>query len=217
MAPDCEKFLRLRLASGHSHTLSSVLYFSCPVALALAFVFHLIVRKPLLTHLPPVLYRRLGRFTNVDWVGYFRRYYWGVILSIIIGALLHLFWDSFTHPSPLVMEFFPVLTQVVGIGHEQMPGFLWVGLVSSVVGGAAIVGAIWMMPVCQKSLLPTTIAVVRYWGLVAFIAGGLVINWLLVVEPGLIDGGIAAISAFLIGIVGASGYTSYTKYRLAPG
>lgn len=52
MAPDCEKFLRLRLASGHSHTLGSVFYFSCPVALLLAFAFHLLVRKPLLTHLP---------------------------------------------------------------------------------------------------------------------------------------------------------------------
>jgi|GEM_PF-3777867 len=66
MAPYCEKFLRFHLASGHSHMLSSVFYFSCPVALVLAFAFYLLVRKPLRMHLPPVLYRRLECFTSVD-------------------------------------------------------------------------------------------------------------------------------------------------------
>ncbi|MGI4968620.1 MAG: DUF4184 family protein [Janthinobacterium lividum] len=75
IALDCEKYLRLHLASGHSHTLGSVFYFSYSVALVLTFVFHLLVCQPLLLHLPPVLYRRLGRFTSVDWMGYFRRYY----------------------------------------------------------------------------------------------------------------------------------------------
>ncbi|AMR27666.1 hypothetical protein A0257_11545 [Hymenobacter psoromatis] len=215
MAPDCEKFLRLRLASGHSHTFGSIFYFSCPVALVLAFTFHLLVRKPLLTHLPPVLYRRLGRFTHVDWVGYFRNYYWGVILSILIGAMLHLFWDIFTHPDPLANEFFPLLAQWVNFGGEQIQGFFLMGLLSSVVGGMVVIGAIWKMPVCQKGPVPTLAAVLRYWGIVLVVAAVLTVNWLLLVEPGMINGGISAISAFLVGIVVASVYSSYSTYKIA--
>lgn len=216
IAPDCEKFLRLRLASGHSHTLSSVFYFSCPVALILAFTFHLLVRKPLLTHLPPGLYRRLGRFISFDWLAYFRKYYAGVIFSIIVGALLHLFWDSFTHPSPLIDQLFPLLANSVIIGGEPMPLFYLMGVVSSVLGGALVAWAIWQMPARQVRAVPSAAAVRRYWSIVALVTGTLTAQWVLATRPELVDAGIAAISASLVGLVVASLYTTYAKRKLAP-
>jgi hypothetical protein len=106
------------------------------MALVLAFAFHLLVRKPLRMHLPPVLYRRLERFTSVDWVGYFRRYYWGVILSIVVGVLLHLFWDCFTHPAAQLEAIFPVSPRLVGI--EQRSFSLWITIPNSILSGAVI-------------------------------------------------------------------------------
>ncbi|TDN36354.1 hypothetical protein A8B98_10655 [Hymenobacter sp. UV11] len=214
IAPDCEKFLRLRLASNHSHTFNSIFYFSCPVALVLAFAFHLLVRKPLLRHLPPALYRRLGKFISFDWTDYFRKYYLGVTLSIIVGAALHLFWDSFTHPSPFIDQIFPLLARPVWVGDEQTPFFYLVGLASSVLGGAFIIRAVWQMPVRQVRAVPTTSAVVRYWSLVALVTIALATQWIVATEPELLDGGIAVISSSLVGLVAASLYTTYTNRKL---
>jgi len=179
----------------------------------LAFAFHLLVRKPLLRHLPPVLYRRLGRFTSVDWVGYFRRYYWSVIYSIIIGALLHLFWDSFTHPSPQLVAVFPFLPRLMGIGEQQRVFFFWVTMLNSVLGGAVVCWAVWRMPVCYHEPVPATAAVLRYWAIAGLTAGVLTTAWLLVVEPDFVDGTIVAISAGLFGIVVASLYVQYAQRR----
>lgn len=217
MAPDCEKFLRLRLASNHSHTFNSIFYFSCPVALVIAFVFHLLVRKPLLRHLPPALYRRLGQFISFDWPDYFRKYYWGVVLSIIVGAMLHLFWDSFTHPSPFLDQLFPLLAKPVWVGGEQTPFFYLVGLASSVLGGALVVWAVWRMPARQVRAVPAAGAVRRYWSIVALVTLALAMQWILVAKPELLDGGIAVISSSLIGLVVASVYTTYTNRKLVHG
>lgn len=214
IAPDCEKFLRLRLASGHSHTFNSVFYFSCPVALVLAFTFHLLVRRPLLTHLPPGLYRRLGQFINFDWLAYFRKYYGGVVLSIIVGALLHLCWDSFTHPNPLIDRFFPLLAESVVIGGEPTQLFYLVGMASSVLGGGLVAWAIWQMPARPVRAVPPAAAVRRYWSIVALVAGALTIQWVLATRPELVDAGIAAISASLVGLVVASLHTTYAKRKL---
>ena len=214
MAPDGEKFLRLRLANSHSHTFGSVFYFSCPVALVLAFTFHLLVRKPLLRHLPAPLYRRLACFIDFDWTDYFRTYYWGVLFSIIIGALLHLFWDSFTHPSPWLSQFLPILSQPVGVGGEQLPFFYLAGLVSSLLGGAVIAWAVWRMPVRRVRAVPTTGAVGRYWGIVGLVTVLLAAQWLLATKPDLMDGGIATISSALVGLLVASVYTTYINQKL---
>lgn len=217
IAPDFEKFLRLRLASNHSHTLASVFYFSLPVGLLLAFIFHLIVRRPLLTHLPAPLYRRLGRFISFDWLVYFRQYYGGVVLSIVVGALLHLAWDSFTHPNYFVDKFLPELSEPVWVGSEQTPAFFLVGLASSVVGLVAIAWAVWLMPAPRTRTVPSEASMWRYWGIAAIVAGALTGEWVLAVGPRLLDAGIALISSSFVGILVSSLYSMYLRRRLQPG
>lgn len=206
MAPDCEKFMRLKLASAHSHTVASIFYFSCPVTLVLAFIFHLLVRRPLIAHLPGVLYRRLEKYAGFDWVSYFRRYYWGVLLSAMIGAALHLFWDSFTHNHTLTADVLPGLRGVVWIGSRTMPVFHVVALLSSIIGGAVIALAVWLMPARPSKTVPAAASVLHYWGLAILIGLILEIQWLLVVHPRILSAGIAAITAGLIGILAASVY-----------
>jgi hypothetical protein len=206
MAPDCEKFMRLKLASAHSHTVASIFYFSCPVTLAVAFIFHLLVRRPLIAHLPAVLYRRLEKYLAFDWLSYFRRYYWGVLLSAIVGAALHLFWDSFTHNHTLTADILPGLRGIMWIGSRTMPIFYVVAFVSSIVGGAAIALAVWLMPARQLRAVPATTNVLRYWGLAILVGLVLEVQWILIVQPRILSAGIAAITAGLLGILVASVY-----------
>jgi hypothetical protein len=204
IAPDFEKFIRLKLANGHSHTIASIFYFSCPVALVLAVVFHLVVRRPLLAHLPGPLHRRLARFAGFDWLSHFRRHYLGVLFSIILGAALHLLWDGFTHKNALVIRVLPVLARPIGFGNVTLMLFEVLGMLSSVLGGVAIGWAVWQMPAGQSGAVPAVAAMQRYWGLAALVAGALVVQWVLVVQPGLLDTAITTISAGLVGVVVAS-------------
>jgi hypothetical protein len=162
MAPDAEKFFRLKLASQHSHTIGSIFYFSCPVSIGLAFIFHVFVRRPLIAHLPSPLYRRLGKYTNFNWLNYYRQHIWGIMLSIVIGAALHLFWDSFTHYNTLIAAAVPETADMVRLGDKAMPLWQFVALVSSIVGGLIIGYCVWKMPVSLVGHIPSASAVCRF-------------------------------------------------------
>lgn len=217
IAPDFEKFLRLELASSHSHTVASIFYFSCPMALVLAFVFHGLVRRPLLTHLPAALHRRLGQYAVFNWPGYFRRHYGGVGLSCVLGAALHLSWDFLTHRNALTMRLLPELAHSFRLGPWLLTLFELLGLVSSVAGGLVIAWAVWKMPPRGAGPAPAAAAVRRYWASAALVAAALTIEWVLVVRPRLLSVGITAISAAMLGVVAVSVYTSYADRRAARG
>ncbi|MBO3273272.1 DUF4184 family protein, partial [Hymenobacter defluvii] len=155
IAPDFEKFFRLKLASHYSHTLPSIFYFSCPVALGLSFVFHLLVRRQLLAHLPAALYQRLARYRFFDWLRYFRQHYIGVISSIILGAALHIFWDSFTHVNTFVTRAVPALNRTIWLEERPVPLLQLLTVTNSLVGGLAIIWAVWRMPARPAGSLPT--------------------------------------------------------------
>lgn len=214
MAPDAEKFFRLKLASQHSHTIGSIFYFSCPVSLGLAFIFHMLVRRPLVAHLPAPLYRRLGQYTNFNWPNYCHQHLWGVILSIVIGAMMHLFWDSFTHYNTLITSAVPESADLVRLGDRAIPLWQLVALVSSVVGGLIIGYAVWKMPVSLASPTPSASALLGYWGIVTLVAASLETGWILVVHPRLLNAGISSISATMLGVLVASIYINWRSKGL---
>jgi hypothetical protein len=214
MAPDAEKFLRLKLASQHSHTIASIFYFSCPVSLGLAFVFHMLVRRPLIQHLPAPLYRRVSRYTNFDWPSYWRQHTWGVLLSIVIGATSHLFWDSFTHDNTLITSAVPESADFIRLGSKVMPVWQLVALVSTVIGALIIGYVVWKMPVNATVTVPDTSAVLSYWSIIAFIAACLETGWVLAVHPRWLNIGISTVTATMIGIIITSVYTTWRSRRL---
>lgn len=206
LAPDFEKFFRLQLASSYSHTVASILYFSCPVSVGLAFIFHWLVRRPLLLHLPAWLYRRVSRFDGLDWSLYFRQHYGGVLLSIIIGAAGHIFWDSFTHPNYLMMRLLPGMATLVSLGNRQVSLYEVSELVNSVLGGLITAWAIWRLPEQPVIRKPAPTALWSYWGLAALVAGGLLIQCALMGNTRWLNIGITTISASMIGVVVTSAY-----------
>jgi hypothetical protein len=209
MAPDAEKFLRLKLASQHSHTISSIFYFSCPVSLGLAFVFHMLVRRPIIEHLPAPLYRRLSKYTSFNWPNYCYQHIRGIMLSIVIGAALHLFWDSFTHYNTFVTSAVPETADIVRLGNKAMPLWQLVALINSVAGGLIIGYSVWKMPVSLAGHIPSASALYRYWGIVILVAISLETVWILAVHPRLLNIGISSISAAILGVLVASIYVSW--------
>jgi Domain of unknown function (DUF4184) len=97
MAPDFEYFFRLTRLGHTSHTFPGVLTFTFPVALAVLFLFHAVVKWPLISLLPRGLQSRL--------VGPARQFNWGppsrfllILGSLAVGISTHIACDGFTHP-----------------------------------------------------------------------------------------------------------------------
>lgn len=110
MSPDFEYFLRLNIKSCYSHTLLGVFWFDLPISLLVAFIFHLAIRKKIISNLPTFLQSRLNPFYSFNWLMHLKRNWVAVFLSIVIGAYSHLLWDSFTHKTGYFVSLLPLLS-----------------------------------------------------------------------------------------------------------
>src|SRR5688572_151694 len=70
--PDFEYFLRMKLRSEYSHTLAGIFWFDLPLTIFVAFIFHLIIRNPLIENSPKFLNQRLLNFENFNWLQHFK-------------------------------------------------------------------------------------------------------------------------------------------------
>lgn len=164
LAPDFEKFIRMSAYDPYSHTWRSMFYFSLPIGLLIAFIFHLIVRDALIENLPMFLSRRLSRFKHFDWSGYFKQHYLIVIVSVLLGAASHIFWDSFTHKGGRAAGWLPFMTDSIYVSGEEVSAFYIMQRLSSLVGAYIILYAILRMPPAppfpnRSSMLPFWLAV----------------------------------------------------------
>ncbi len=205
IAPDFEKFLRLSAHNSHSHSWLSLFYFSCPVAVGLAFVFHGVVRNPLITYLPRPLRQRLARYRSFDWPSYFRQHYGRVLGSVLLGATMHLVWDSFTHRGGEMVAWWPLLRVPCHIGSFWGPVYVMANLLSSAVGVGLVMAALWRLPVAAAPLVSAG-AQLRYWSLVSLVGLGLLAARLLLASHPLkdIDVIINLLSGLMVGIGVAS-------------
>ncbi|MDO6389657.1 DUF4184 family protein [Pontibacter sp. BT731] len=136
IAPDFQYFLLLPLFKHSSHTLEGLLYFNLPVALVLATVFHMVVRRPAVNHLPDWLKGRALAVPELNWFSYLKDRWFVFAFSVILGAATHIFWDSFTHETGYFAGKWPVLTSLVDVmGYEIM-------LCRIVQHGSTVVGAL---------------------------------------------------------------------------
>jgi hypothetical protein len=97
MAPDFEYFIRMNTGSEHGHTLPGLFYFDLPVSLLFATLFHLVVKKSLVSNLPVFFQHRFCCSFRFNFLIYLKKHYLIFMLSVLAGAFTHILWDSFTH------------------------------------------------------------------------------------------------------------------------
>ncbi|WP_282630205.1 DUF4184 family protein [Empedobacter sedimenti] len=153
MSPDLEYFSRMEIIATHSHLFWGVLYFDLPIALIYCFVFHLFIRNILINHLPNSLKERFSQFLTFDWIDYFKKHWIIMILSIIIGAYSHLFWDAFTHEWGYFVKLIPALQEVWFSKPIEVKGYKFLQHFSTFIGAIFIAFWIYRMP---KQTLPRT-------------------------------------------------------------
>jgi uncharacterized protein YjeT (DUF2065 family) len=112
MSPDFEFFLRLSANYHFGHTLPGLFLFSVPAGLVVLWIFHALLKWPLLSLFPISHQQRLMPLANDFSFGPIRRF--GLILlSLLIGVVIHVAWDSFTHLDGWTVQHVAFLNQVV--------------------------------------------------------------------------------------------------------
>lgn len=146
LTPDFEYFLRMKIQSNYSHTIGGLFWFDLPLGLLLAFIFHNLVRNSLFDNLPQFLKSRVSQIKQFNWNHYFKRNVLVVVISILIGAASHVFWDSFTHEHGYFIEKIPALTQSVELLGQPIPLFKIIQHSSTLLGGLILILVIYKLP-----------------------------------------------------------------------
>ncbi len=153
VTPDFEYFFRMNIQSIYSHTLWGILYFDLPIGLLLCFIYHAIVRDIIIDNTPSFISKHLVQYKTFKWMEYFRQNWLVVMLSIIIGAFSHIFWDDFTHGPGYFVHMFPFLKQtVIQTASFRVPLYTLLQHISSVVGMFFIFVYIKKLPITGQSL-----------------------------------------------------------------
>ena len=166
LTPDFEYFLRMEIKSNYSHTLDGLFWFDLPLGLLLAFIFHIVVRDSLFKNLPDFLKSRLLTFNQFNWSEYFKSNWFVVIISILIGAASHNFWDSFTHDHGYFVQTIPALQNSVDFLDRQIPILKILQHSSTLFGGFIIAFAIYKLPINETEKEKINF---KYWTIITAI------------------------------------------------
>lgn len=96
ISPDLHYFVGLGSDSRPSHTLPGAFYICLPSALAILWLFHRVLKLPLISLAPAWHQERLARFATPFHFGPGKRFAL-ILTSLLAGIFSHILWDSFTH------------------------------------------------------------------------------------------------------------------------
>ena len=130
MAPDFGYFFSHEASRALTHSVVGLFIFALPVGLAVWFFYVAVLEKATITLLPD---RWHTRFAHTDAIT--PALIGRASLAIILGAITHLLWDSFTHRYTLVTDTFPAL-------RGPTPGLAWMPIFHLLQGVSSIVGLV---------------------------------------------------------------------------
>ena len=171
LTPDFEYFLRMKIQSNYRHTISGAFWFDLPIGILLAFIFHNIVRDSLFDNLPRGLKLRLSKFKLFEWNEYFKKNWFVVIVSILVGTGSHIFWDSFTHDNGYFVRTIPTLTNNMNIFGRQIQAYKILQHSSTLLGGSIIAIVIFKLTFDRKETRDLSI---KYWSLLLVLTVGII-------------------------------------------
>ena len=144
IAPDFEYFLRMK--SKYSHTISGILWYDLPMGILLAFIFHNLIKEALINNMPLFFQSRFLNLRDFNWNSYFKKNWYVVVVSIIIGICSHILWDGFTHRTGHFVKMFSVLESSVKMFGQKIPVYRILQHISTLLGGIIVIKAIVNLP-----------------------------------------------------------------------
>lgn len=114
MTPDMGYFVPwLGVSSRVTHGLTGLFSFCLPVGILMYLLFHAVLKMPSLDLMPRGLRGRLLPYAGPgSWLSSGTSV-WGVPASLLLGAVTHIVWDSFTHVGAPAVIALPVLNALL--------------------------------------------------------------------------------------------------------
>lgn len=141
MIPDIKYFLHLRTMENIGHTAFGILVQGIPAALCLLLIFSFVMARPLRALSPG----GFGRIIPNNYTFLPIPRFLVIVISIVVGAASHVFWDSFTHQGWFFVRAFPVLDTQIG----PLPVYKYLQYISGVLGTAAVL--IWTTSATKRA------------------------------------------------------------------
>ena len=157
MTPDLMYFFCLSTRCQFGHTLTGLVIVCIPTGLVALWVFHIWLKYPLLSLFPISHQERLLPIANQ-----FRFFPWqrllSIILSLFIGALTHVIWDSFTHSDRWGVQQLPILnTAIIETTYGSIKGYKILQYISTLVGATLLLYFYWrwLKQATKESIQPS--------------------------------------------------------------
>jgi hypothetical protein len=134
MVPDVPNLFPALATRDAAHSFYGLFWFCLPTGLLAYVVFHLALARPLAGLLPRDIRARLAPF--LEGPGRFAARSLGFALaSLLLGAVTHVIWDSFTHPGAPAVNLFQILREPwLRIGREDIVGHRVLQVLSTAFG-----------------------------------------------------------------------------------
>ncbi len=116
---------------------------------------------------PKVFQIRFFTFNNFDWSNSFKKNWFVIIISILIGTTTHLLWDSFTHDHGYFINHIASLQKTFVISNIKIPAIKIAQHSSTITGGTIIIYTFFKLP---KSSPPVSLINKNYWILLLLIS-----------------------------------------------
>ncbi len=166
MVPDLEFFFQLREVENIGHHWYGIALFDIPVGLLFCFLFHNVLRTPLLANLPAMYRSRFAAMIDFNWNPYARSHKLNILVSLLAGIATHILCDGFTHYNGMFVLLFPVLQQ--NVPWVNMPAYFVLQILFSAVGMLAVGLVILGLPAQPRNMAEEQ-KKSRYWFLMSFL------------------------------------------------
>lgn len=197
--PDMEYFIRFVNISRYSHTWAGLFWFDLPLGILVCFIFHNVVRNPLINHLPQFAYQRTWHCLNVNWNMRFRYKWIIILLCLLAGSTSHIIWDHLTHEVTYDLDQTSFVEDKV-IPHKYALVYYSYWGLNSAIGMILLALSFWKMPVRINKIERSY--QVSYWPLIFGISlTVLIARYLINHHLGIYNLVDSIISSFLIGLI----------------
>lgn len=134
MAPDFEYFIRFTPFSTYGHHVLGFFILNLPLCFLLAYLFHDVLKNPLILHMPKPIDKLFSRFLYRPWNSGSIKKVLTFVYSALLGMLTHVVWDSFTHAEGVMVELIPILSAKIFPFGYSIPIFKLLQHGSSIIG-----------------------------------------------------------------------------------
>lgn len=139
MTPDFEYLLRFSFQWRWGHSIPGIVFFDVPIGMLVLLLYFSLMQYPILLLTPEPLRKFIRPITGTFRFGPPARFM-AILLSLAIGAFMHIAWDSFTHANGVAVRCLPFLSlQFAAIGDCRILACDVLQHISSAVGLTFIV------------------------------------------------------------------------------